>query len=85
MDDRQRLMRGTPETSYGSEGAHSSDGNPRQGIERRVTHLPVFNTTAPSSGRIYGGGQNDGVFANLSAKPTRGEEVEEKPPVRTQA
>ena len=24
---------------------------------------------------------NDGVFANLSAKPTRGEELDEKPPV----
>jgi len=84
MDDRQRLMRGTPEASHGFEG-HGSDDNPRQGIERRVTLLPVFNTTTPSSGRIYGGGQNDGVFANLSAKPTRGEDVEEKPPTYEQA
>lgn len=78
-DDRQRLMRGNPESQR-----ESNEGeNIRQGIQRRVTQLPVFNTQAPSGGRIYGGGQNDGVWANLSAKPTRGEEVEEKPPVGT--
>ena len=27
---------------------------------------------------------NDGVFANLSAKPERGEKIEEQPPVSTQ-
>ncbi|KAJ4291082.1 hypothetical protein N0V90_010280 [Kalmusia sp. IMI 367209] len=80
-DDRQRLMRGTPE-----EQRDSNDGaNVREGMQRRVTQLPVFNTQAPSGGRIYGGGQNDGVWANLSAKPTRGEEVEEKPPTYEQA
>lgn len=81
MDDRQRLMRGQPESAPEEQSVE----DPRQGIQRRVTQLPVFQT--PSSGarssRIYGGGQNDGVWANLSAKPTRGEEVEEKPPVCT--
>lgn len=78
-DDRQRLMRGIPEEHRDS----SDDEHIRPGaIQRRVTQLPVFNTQAPTAGRIYGGGNNDGVFANLSAKPTRGEEVEEKPPVR---
>lgn len=77
-DDRQRLMRGQPEPER-----ESDDGDDvRQGVQRRVTQLPVFNTQAPS-GRVVGGGQNDGVFANLSAKPTRGEDLEEKPPVRT--
>jgi hypothetical protein len=71
-DDRQRLMRGTPRTE---------DEPVAPGIQRRVTELPVFNTQAPSSGRVYGGG-NGGVWANLSAKPTRGEDAEEKPPVR---
>ncbi|KAF2787348.1 hypothetical protein K505DRAFT_367435 [Melanomma pulvis-pyrius CBS 109.77] len=85
MDDRQRLMRGTPETSHGSETTSESEVNPRAGIQRRVTQLPVFNTAAPTSGRIYGGGQNDGVWANLSAKPTRGEDAEEKPPTYEQA
>jgi hypothetical protein len=77
-DDRQRLMRGQPEP----EGESDDDNVVRQGMHRRVTQLPVFNTQAPS-GRIVGGGQNDGVFANLSAKPTRGEDLEEKPPVCT--
>jgi hypothetical protein len=72
-DDRQRLMRGNPRT----EEVPSPPG-----IQRRVTEIPAFNTQAPSSGRVYGGG-NGGVWANLSAKPTRGEDAEEKPPVST--
>jgi hypothetical protein len=72
-DDRQRLMRGNPRTE---------DEPAPPGIERRVTELPVFNTQAPTPGRVYGGG-NGGVWANLSAKPTRGEDAEEKPPVCT--
>ncbi|EMD97386.1 hypothetical protein COCC4DRAFT_177374 [Bipolaris maydis ATCC 48331] len=74
-DDRQRLMRGNP---------RSEDEPPVPGIQRRVTELPVFNTQAPTSGRVYGGG-NGGVWANLSAKPTRGEDAEEKPPTYEQA
>ena len=42
---------------------------------------PVYNTVTPS-GRTVGGGQTDGVFANLSAKPSVGEKLEEFPPVR---
>ncbi|KAF2121860.1 hypothetical protein BDV96DRAFT_609006 [Lophiotrema nucula] len=80
VDDRQRLMRGQPETQ-----PEGSEETVRQGVQRRVTQLPVFNTSAPRSGRIYGAGNNDGVFANLSAKPTRGEEAEEKPPTYEQA
>jgi hypothetical protein len=72
-DDRQRLMRGNPSTE---------DEPVAPGLQRRVTELPVFNTQAPTTGRVYGGG-NGGVWANLSAKPTRGEDAEEKPPVRT--
>jgi hypothetical protein len=72
-DDRQRLMRGNPQDDAVP---------PPPGIQRRVTELPTFNTQTPASGRVYGGG-NGGVWANLSAKPTRGEDVEEKPPVRT--
>jgi len=74
-DDRQRLMRGNPRTE--EEAAPP-------GIQRRVTELPVFNTQAPTPGRVYGGG-NGGVWANLSAKPTRGEDAEEKPPTYEQA
>lgn len=67
-------MRGNPSTD--------SDTPVAPGIQRRVTELPVFNTQAPTPGRVYGGG-NGGVWANLSAKPTRGEDAEEKPPVCT--
>jgi hypothetical protein len=77
MDDR-----GQPEA------AQSEDTEEQvrpQGIQRRVTQLPVFQTPAAGarSSRIYGGGQNDGVWANLSAKPQPGGDVEEKPPVCT--
>ncbi|ORY09732.1 hypothetical protein BCR34DRAFT_567842 [Clohesyomyces aquaticus] len=87
MDDRQRLMRGNPTDNQTTDATRTSDeaAAPRAGIQRRVTQLPVFNTSAPVPGRIYGGGQNDGVFANLSAKPTRGEDLEEKPPTYEQA
>jgi len=40
---------------------------------------------ASTSGRIVGGGQRDGVFANLSAKPSVGEKLEEHPPTYEQA
>ena len=63
-DDRQRLMRGNPQPE--------EDEPVTPGIQRRVTELPVFNPQAQSNGRVYGGG-NGGVWANLSAKPTRGE------------
>ncbi|KAH8724604.1 metal homeostatis protein bsd2 [Phaeosphaeriaceae sp. PMI808] len=74
-DDRQRLMRGNPSTD---------ETPPPPGIQRRTTETPVFNTQTPATGRVYGGG-NGGVWANLSAKPTRGEDSEEKPPTYEQA
>jgi hypothetical protein len=87
LDDRQRLMRGNPNGSQESNDSESNaqdDAAPqRQSMPRRITQLPVFTPQPVSSGRVYGGGSNDGVFANLSAKPTRGEQDEEKPPVRT--
>lgn len=50
-----------------------------------MTELPRTESTPPiaSTGRVYGGGStsNDGVFANLDAKPERGEKTEEQPPV----
>ncbi|OCK73680.1 metal homeostatis protein Bsd2 [Lepidopterella palustris CBS 459.81] len=88
IDDRQRLMRAHPteeQNAGNGENRQSDEVRPRT-IERRVTQLPVFvPQTAGARGRVYGGGQNDGVFANLSAKPTRGEELEEKPPSYEQA
>ncbi|KAF2130056.1 metal homeostatis protein bsd2 [Dothidotthia symphoricarpi CBS 119687] len=75
-DDRQRLMRGNPQPEPAA---------PPPGLRRTVTELPVFTAPTPAtSGRVYGGG-NGGVWANLSAKPTRGEDAEEKPPTYEQA
>lgn len=81
-DDRRRLVQDHERTV--NDEAEAADSPPRPGnIQRRVTQLPVFTPTPSTSGRVYGGGSNtrDGVFANISAKPTRGEELEEKPPV----
>lgn len=54
-------------------------------LQRQVTEIPVFAPVTPS-GRVVGGGNaTDGVWANLSAKPRAGEDVEEKPPTYEQA
>ncbi|KAL4865992.1 hypothetical protein BDV12DRAFT_173684 [Aspergillus spectabilis] len=55
-----------------------SNTEPLRGLQRRTTLLPFFgggsrsNQATPSS--------NDGVFANLAAKPERGEKTEDLPP-----
>ncbi|KAI8939508.1 hypothetical protein NX059_003279 [Plenodomus lindquistii] len=80
-DDRQRLMRGNPTP------ASDDDDVPAPGIQRRVTDLATFTAAqvpAAAGGRVYGGG-NGGVWANLSAKPTPGQDAEEKPPTYEQA
>ncbi|TID14425.1 metal homeostatis protein Bsd2 [Venturia nashicola] len=89
QDDRQRLMHGSapptvdvPSTQV-SAPAGQTINLPTQPsrIVRMVTQLPIFNR-----GQTYNaGGQNDGVFANLSAKPQRGDDVDEKPPTYEQA
>lgn len=58
----------------GNEQQQSSD--PRSGIQRRQTILPSFSTGS----RVISS-TNDGVFANLAAKPERGEKTEDLPPV----
>lgn len=85
-DDRQRLMRGTPSTSSGEQSvAEGGNGDGRPAVvESRSTYAPVFAPTV--AGRVYGGGSgSDGVFANLSAKPERGEKLDEHPPTYEQA
>ncbi|KAF7630536.1 metal homeostatis protein bsd2 [Aspergillus flavus] len=87
-DDRQRLMRAQPESRPVADGssatASSSSGmgneqqqssDPRSGIQRRQTILPSFSTGS----RVISS-TNDGVFANLAAKPERGEKTEDLPP-----
>lgn len=57
----------------------------------QTTSMNIFRgllrNSEGSSGRrtVMGGGQTDGVFANLSAKPEVGEKLEELPPTYEQA
>ncbi|KAJ5138511.1 uncharacterized protein N7515_003359 [Penicillium bovifimosum] len=89
-DDRQRLMRADPgfrtppdnspiATPSSSDARGDIMGSSPSGGLRRPTVLPTF--PAPSSG---GSRQiapsNDGVFANLAAKPERGGKSEDLPP-----
>lgn len=92
-DDRQRLMRANPDAgspaAYGqvASSASSSDARtdgqdaPRASpLPRRPTILPTFTTPASGGSRSVAQ-SNDGVFANLAAKPERGEKNEDLPPV----
>jgi len=77
-DDRQRLMRADPATSRSSQTNITSHSN----VERPVAPLPTFRPMPMPSSTSR---PTDGVFANLSAKPERGEQLEEKPPTYEQA
>lgn len=95
-DDRQRLMRAQPggqsatdtSTSTSAEpvGAASSSGANTEsqagsrGVQRTSTLLPFFGGTSSSNSNRRINSSNDGVFANLAAKPERGEKTEDLPP-----
>jgi len=88
LDDRQRVMSGRPSVADGAMDSETTGMLSRRGsgerpvVERTVTQLPVGPPAANArTGRTYGGGNMDGVFANMNAKPVPGEEVDEKPPV----
>ncbi len=97
-DDRQRLMRAQPgapppadtNTSTSAEPAgtaSSSSANAEsqagsRGAQRTSTLLPFFGGTSSSNSNRHINSSNDGVFANLAAKPERGEKTEDLPPVR---
>jgi hypothetical protein len=74
-------MRGSPASTSREHVTLEATGDEnRPAAERRITAIPAF--TPPTGGRVYGSGAaSDGVFANLSAKPERGEKIEEHPPV----
>jgi hypothetical protein len=85
--DQRRLIQTNHTPSESPTDDDSASGAPRPtGPERRVTEIPVF-VPPTSSGRTAGrtAQVNDGVFANLNAKPRPGEELEEKPPTYEQA
>ena len=82
-DVRQRLMR-QPSSAY-TPRTDAEDRPDRP--QERVTEIPHFATSSPPR---RGPGttpfttlstSNDGVFANLDAKPEFGEKLEEQPPV----
>jgi hypothetical protein len=82
-DDRQRLMRGDPTvTSPETAADNTTTESPQSSsTQRRGTLLPTFSSSAASF-TVGMGSSNDGVFANLNAKPERGEKDEDLPPVR---
>ncbi|KAL8964229.1 MAG: hypothetical protein Q9183_004602 [Haloplaca sp. 2 TL-2023] len=83
-DDRQRLMRGNTVSSTGDQTTTVSSGDRPRPIQRTVTEFPGVVPVAPqrTRGMPYStfASSNDGVFANLSAKPERGEKLEEEKP-----
>ncbi|KAJ5679677.1 hypothetical protein N7462_007921, partial [Penicillium macrosclerotiorum] len=82
-DDRQRLMRANPDFGSSADShttaAGSQDTDRTSTPARRPTILPSF-TTPGSGGSRSVAPSNDGVFANLAAKPERGEKNEDLPP-----
>lgn len=87
-DDRQRLVRADPTAAIQRAEQQQDDGKPtttptttdaqRLPIQRQITELPISLHTLP---RRQPPGGNDGVFANIAAKPGRGDTGDEKPPV----
>jgi len=63
----------------GGQGQQDQTQQQGRGIFRRLTILPSFTPSSSALGRVIG--SNDGVFANLAAKPERGEKNEDLPPV----
>ena len=76
---------GGPDVRGGQDGERPYvTRRPPAAEQRRMTELPR-SSLVPSHGAtgvVYGGGSaSDGVFANLDAKPERGEKTDEQPPV----
>ncbi|KAL2386001.1 hypothetical protein RJ035_004824 [Blastomyces gilchristii] len=86
-DDRQRLMRGSTSPPGDNGSTHfgrGGNGGQSQGVSTTGNMAQAaFNPPVSTSSRtIHGAGTtNDGVFANLAAKPERGEKTEDLPPV----
>ncbi|KAJ5504108.1 hypothetical protein N7463_006982 [Penicillium fimorum] len=89
-DDRQRLMRADPEFRAPPDSGHTTAASSSEsmgvaqdqtqsGLLRRPTMLPTFTTPSSGASRQIAS-SNDGVFANLAAKPERGEKNEDLPP-----
>lgn len=83
LRDRQRLISSTEAPSPAESGPHEqAGGTTRPDMPGRTTTTIPSYAPGSSSGRPVGSSQaNDGVFANLNAKPRAGDDLEEKPPV----
>lgn len=84
-DDRQRLMRATP--SLPVEEQRIDNDDTRQAVPQLSGSVSVAqgrpNLTPAVTVPSHLTSANDGVFANLNAKPERGEKLEDHPPVRS--
>lgn len=86
--DQRRLIQGSnmntasrPSSTESTTTPPNSDSPSRPQPQRTITSIPVFTPTASGNNARA----NDGVWANLNAKPRPGEELEEKPPTYEQA
>lgn len=84
-DDRQRLMRATPSLLVEQQRIDSDET--RQVVSQLSGSIPVAqgrpNMTPGVAIPNHFTSANDGVFANLNAKPESGEKLEDHPPVRS--
>ena len=82
-DDRQRLMRSnTTASTAGSRSLHPVQPIPASQPAPEAPRSVNLPARPPATNHSFSSFQNnDGVFANLSAKPERGEKTEEQPPV----
>lgn len=87
VDDRQRLMRSNTNHSVQEQGNNGD----RPTAFRATTAASIPPTPAALGAALmvptrrpasFNQSQHDGVFANLDAKPEKGEKLEELPPVR---
>ena len=84
-DGNNAAAASSSESSLGGAGQQQQQEPPQQqrqsrGLFRRPTILPSFATSSSGTSRAVAS-SNDGVFANLAAKPERGEKTEDLPPV----
>ncbi|MCJ1405584.1 hypothetical protein MMC11_008812 [Xylographa trunciseda] len=90
-DDRQRLMRRASPTQedrsiHGGSTPQTQTTTGEQ-ANSAIANNQAASVRAPPSGTAYStfSSSNDGVFANLNAKPERGEKTEDQPPSYEQA
>ncbi|KAF2481552.1 hypothetical protein BDY17DRAFT_301521 [Neohortaea acidophila] len=82
-DSRRLIHSAQTNTDDGTTQTTTSSSSPPPAPTRTVTEIPIFTPTGP--GGRSNAAANDGVWANLNAKPRAGEDLEEKPPTYEQA